>query len=131
MAWVTAHTIKFIIGYIKKEEQTIKTLLFISGGMPSGHSATVIAMTTIIGLRDGFGSGLFGIAVLLSTIVMYDAVKVRRSSGEQGLALRQLIRESGSNIELPRAAKGHNPLEVLLGAILGLLIGIVVYFATI
>ncbi len=101
-----------------------------SGGMPSAHSATVVAMTTIIGLKDGIDSGLFGLAVLFSLIVMYDAMKVRRSSGEQGLAIHALIKESKSKVKLPRVAKGHSPLEVVFGVILGLVIGVVVFLAT-
>jgi acid phosphatase family membrane protein YuiD len=61
---------------------------------------------------------------------MYDALKVRRSSGEQGLAIHQLIKETKSNIKLPRVAMGHTPLEVSLGASLGILVGIIVFFAT-
>jgi acid phosphatase family membrane protein YuiD len=62
---------------------------------------------------------------------MYDAVKVRRSSGEQGEAIHSLIKEQKSSVKLPRAAKGHTPVEVVAGSILGVIIGIVVYFSTI
>jgi acid phosphatase family membrane protein YuiD len=130
VAWIIAHVVKFVISYIKKEKQTLRSYLFISGGMPSAHSATVVAMATIIGLKDGFGSGLFGLAVLFGMIVMYDAMKVRRSSGEQGFAIHRLIKETKSKIELPRVAKGHTPLEVALGAVLGVIVGIVVFLST-
>jgi uncharacterized protein len=130
IAWIVAHVVKFVISYIKKEKQTLRSYLFISGGMPSAHSATVVAMATIIGLRDGFGSGLFGLAVLFAMIVMYDAMKVRRSSGEQGIAIRGLIKETKSKVEFPRVAKGHTPLEVALGSILGVVVGLVVFLST-
>jgi hypothetical protein len=130
-AWFLAHLIKFILSSINKEKRTLRAHLFISGGMPSAHSAAVTAMLTIIGLKDGIGSGLFGLAVLFAVIVMYDAVKVRRSSGEQGLAIRQLIKDTNSKIKLPRVAKGHTPTEVGLGAVLGAAIGIVVFLATV
>ena len=102
-----------------------------SGGMPSSHSASVCAMATIIGLREGVGSAIFGFAVLFALIVMYDALKVRRSSGEQGAALVQLIKEQKSKIGLPRVAKGHTPLEVALGGLLGVAVGLAVYLYTI
>ncbi|MNU06825.1 hypothetical protein D3C72_2521530 [compost metagenome] len=55
---------------------------------------------------------------------------VRRSSGEQGKAIQELIKEQKSGVALPRAAKGHTPVEVFAGAVLGALIGLVVFLAT-
>ena len=98
--------------------------------MPSAHSATVVALLTVTGARDGLNSGVFGLAALFAAVVMYDAVMVRRSSGEQGVAIKALIKEQKSNVPFPRVAKGHTPSEVLVGALLGLLIGLVVFFAT-
>jgi acid phosphatase family membrane protein YuiD len=130
LAWVSAHIIKFVISSINKERRTLRAYLFISGGMPSAHSAAVAAMVTIIGLKDGISSGLFGLALLFAVIVIYDAVKVRRSAGEQGIAIHKLLKETGSKIKLPRVAKGHTPTEVALGAVLGAAIGIVVFLST-
>lgn len=131
LAWVVAHIVKFIISSINNEKLTLKAHLFISGGMPSAHSATAVSMMTIIGLKNGISSGLFGIALLFAIIIMYDAVKVRRSSGEQGIAIHKLIKETGSKIKLPRIAMGHTPTEVALGALLGVFIGYVVFLSTI
>ncbi len=130
VAWFGAHIIKYVISSIKKEKYGFRSHLFISGGMPSSHSTTAVALMTVIGLRDGLGSGLFGLATLFALIVMYDAMKVRRSSGEQGEAIQQLIKEQKSKVKLPRAARGHTPLEVVAGASLGLIIGIVVFLST-
>ena len=130
VAWLGAHAIKYVISAVHREKRNLRAHLFISGGMPSSHSATVTAMAMIIALRDGIASGLFGIAALFALIVMYDAMKVRRSSGEQGIAIRQLIKETKSKINLPRVAMGHTPLEVSLGASLGLIVGVIVFFAT-
>lgn len=129
-SWLVAHTTKFVIAKVKKQERRFVTQLFISGGMPSSHSAAVVSVALLIGLRDGVATGIFGLAALVAFIVMYDAVKVRRSSGEQGMALRQLITEQKSNIVLPRAAMGHTPIEVMIGALLGAVIAIVVFLAT-
>lgn len=130
VAWFGTHIIKYIIAIIKDEKHGFRSHLFISGGMPSSHSATVVSIATIVGLKDGVESGLFGLAALVALIVMYDAVKVRRSSGEQGLALRQLIREQKSSVSLPRAAQGHTPVEVIVGAFVGVFFGLVVFLAT-
>lgn len=131
LAWVGSHLIKYATGSIKNEKQNFRSRLFMSGGMPSSHSTTVVALLTIIGLKDGVGSGLFSIAALFALIVMYDAAKVRRSSGEQGKALHKLIREQKSEVGLPYTTDGHTPIEVTVGAIFGLVIGMLVYFLTI
>ena len=130
IAWFGAHVVKYIVSLIKKEKRRFGSHLFVSGGMPSSHSTTVVAMVTIIGLRDYINSGLFGLSVLFALIVMYDAIKVRRSSGEQGIAIHELIKEQKSEVKLPRVAKGHTPLEVAIGALLGVLIGVIVFLST-
>lgn len=128
--WVVAHSIKYVIARSNGKQVDFAHQLFISGGMPSSHAATSVALWTVVALIDGVGSGLFGLATLVVLIICYDAVKVRRSSGEQGAAISAIIKETKSNVKLPRSAKGHTPFEVLVGAILGLVIGLIVFFAT-
>ena len=128
--WVAAQGLKYLIKVAQTRSLNHFRQLYSSGSMPSAHSAIVVAIVVIAGLRDGINSGVFGIAALLALIVMYDAVMVRRSSGEQGLALRALILEQNSTIPLPRAAQGHTPVEVLAGLVLGMIVGVVVFLAT-
>jgi acid phosphatase family membrane protein YuiD len=128
--WLVAQGAKYFIVAIKRRSFDHIRQLYLSGNMPSAHTATVTALVTTVALRDGVASGLFGVVALLAGIVMYDAVMVRRSSGEQGTAIQQLIKESGSKVPLPRAAKGHKPSEVVVGALLGAIIGLVVFLAT-
>lgn len=130
IAWLLSHIVKYAIATARGQHLDLTHQLFISGGMPSSHAATSVAVWMIILLKDGVSSGLFGLATLIVLVITYDAVKVRRSSGEQGVAIQQLIKETKSSIKIPRAAKGHTPLEVLAGAILGSLIGLVVFLAT-
>lgn len=132
VSWTIAQGAKYLIIAIKNRDFSALRQLYLSGNMPSAHSATVVSMATIIGLRDGVGSALFGLAAMFAAVVMYDAVMVRRSVGEQGLAIQELIKAAKNNerVAIPRSAKGHTPLEVLVGAVLGCLIGIVVFIAT-
>lgn len=130
VAWLVAQGGKYLIIAIRQRRFDHIRQLYLSGNMPSAHGASVMAMVTVIALRDGVHSGLFGLAVLFASIVMYDAIMVRRSSGEQGAAIQQLIREQKSSVPLPRAAKGHTPVEVAVGALLGIIIGVVVFLAT-
>lgn len=129
-AWVVAQGSKYVILVLKHRSFNHVRQLYLSGRMPSAHSATVTAVATVIGLIDGVDTAVFGLALLVASVVMYDAMMVRRSSGEQGEAIQALIREQGSKVALPRAAKGHTPREVLVGAVLGIVIGYVVFLVT-
>jgi uncharacterized protein len=129
-AWVVAQGAKYIIIAVKQGRIDHLRQLYLSGNMPSAHTASVAALTTVVALKDGIGSGLFGLSLLFAAIVMYDAVMVRRSTGEQGIALQKLIKEQKSKVALPRAAKGHTPMEVVAGGVVGGILGLVVFLAT-
>lgn len=123
---------KYIIVAIKDKNIRAFRQLYLSGNMPSAHSATVVSMATVVGLIHGVDSPLFGISLMVAGVVMYDAIMVRRSVGEQGLAIQELIKVAKNNerVVIPRAAKGHTPLEVLVGALMGVGIGWVVFITT-
>jgi len=127
--WVSAQLIKFVINLIRGKAD-IRSLIS-SGGMPSAHAAVVCSLATIALLDQGFASPLFGVSVVLAAIVMYDSFGVRRSSGEQARVLNQLVGDLHNNGILRnnqdnqtlREILGHRPLEVLVGAILGVIGG--------
>ncbi len=124
--WTLSQLIKAVIAMTRHKRLSIRGTMFVSGGMPSSHSATMMAVWTTVLLLDGAGSGLFGLASVIALVVLYDAVKVRRSSGEQGAAVVALLVETKSKIAHPRVALGHTPAEVLAGAALGVAVGLVV-----
>ena len=130
LGWIIAQGLKYVFGSVKTRTLGNYRPLYLSGNMPSAHSATVAALATVVGMKDGVDSALFAIAALLAAIVMYDAVMVRRSSGEQGTAIQALIQEVRSKVIVPRAAKGHTPEEVIAGMVIGIIIGIAVFLAT-
>lgn len=103
-----------------------------AGGMPSSHSATVCAMVVAAGRYCGTGSPIFAVALVVSIIVMYDAMGVRRETGEQAKILNRMINEwmdqGAQSFPLLKDKKlkemvGHTPLEVVTGAALGIAIG--------
>jgi acid phosphatase family membrane protein YuiD len=126
-AWVIAHLIKYAVASIRSRNPRQFRQFYTSGSMPSAHSATVVALLVVVGLIEGPDSAVFALTALMSAIVMYDAMMVRRSSGEQGIALRELLKGLKSKVIPPRVAKGHTPLEVAAGAVLGLVVGLIVY----
>ena len=127
--WVVSQLAKYVIASCKRGSFASLRQLYFSGNMPSAHSATVVAVLVVIGLKDGVGSGLFGLALVFASVVLYDAMMVRRSSGEQGVALTALIKESKSTVALPRVAMGHTPLEVVVGTLIGFAVGVIVFIA--
>uniref|UniRef100_A0A0E0HRX0 Uncharacterized protein n=1 Tax=Oryza nivara TaxID=4536 RepID=A0A0E0HRX0_ORYNI len=62
-----------------------------SGGMPSTHSAAVVAVATSLGLERGFADSIFGMSVVFAAIVMYDAQGVRREVGNHARVLNKLL----------------------------------------
>jgi len=94
-----------------------------TGGMPSSHAAAVSALTTAVGLTQGFGSVLFGVTLYFSGVIMYDAAGLRRAAGKQAVILNRLIEEHFVHPEADTQRLmellGHTPLEVAVGATLG------------
>lgn len=131
-AWTAAQGLKHLVRLLGHNRRVFQNDprhgLLLSGGMPSAHSATLVALTTVIGLQEGLNSAVFALAALLSAIVMYDAIMVRFSSGQQGDLLNALIREHKTKLKPVRVAHGHTVVEVVVGAVLGALIGTVVFF---
>jgi acid phosphatase family membrane protein YuiD len=130
-SWIVAQGLKYLIIAAKRRSFDHIRQLYLSGNMPSAHSASAVALVTLIGLRDGIEGPVFAVAALFSAVVMYDAIMVRRSVGEQGLAIQALIGLAKNKaLVIPRSARGHTPLEVIVGATLGAVIGLIVFFAT-
>lgn len=131
-SWLIAQVLKTIIHAIVNKSLDI-TRLFGDGGMPSGHSATVTSLATIIGLGCGLDSPLFAIACILAIIVCHDAMGVRLETGKQALVLKEITKsfELLTSEKLPEVKLkefvGHTPTQVGAGVLLGLVNGIVMY----
>jgi len=126
VSWLVAQGLKYFINSHGSGQDRWR-YLYRSGSMPSAHTATLVALSTVIGIYNGVGSGLFAVASVFTLVAAYDALMVRRSGGEQGLALRKLLEQSPfSKDPLPHHALGHKPLEVVAGAVVGLGVGIIV-----
>lgn len=131
LGWLVAQILKTLIHLILTKKFVAERMVG-SGGMPSSHSATVCALATATGIQYG-GSGFeFAVTVMLAIIVMYDAMGVRRETGKQGQVLNEMLEvftNMGKNISPEAKLKefvGHTPLQVLMGAILGIVIAVIV-----
>lgn len=129
VAWFIAQLIKILIEYVKTKKFNLG-LFIASGGMPSSHTAFIVAATAKIALVEGMYSSLFGACVILSFVIMYDAVGVRQSVGIQAKALNELHTKLSNiaNIDcnLIKEVCGHNILQVIAGLVLGVIVGLLV-----
>ncbi|MBU0546564.1 MAG: divergent PAP2 family protein [Patescibacteria group bacterium] len=127
VAWFFAQLIKFLISFYKNDKPNWG-LFMSTGGFPSSHVATVGALATSIGLNFGFDSGLFAIAIIMTSVVISDARGIRQAAGKQAKALNQIIEDlyqnKGLKMERLKELLGHTSLEIFGGAILGTFIAI-------
>lgn len=123
LGWLFAHIVKFLLTLIASggKEKSLKIFLR-AGGMPSSHTAVIVATLTVIGARQGVDTALFGLGVAVAGIIIYDAVNVRRSVGEQGDVLRRVAAHTKVDDGF-YTAYGHTLPEVIGGGIVGLLVG--------
>lgn len=128
--WLVAQFLKTMIHMIFTKKFMAERLIG-SGGMPSSHSATVCALATATCIQNGAQSFEFAISLILALIVMYDAMGVRRETGIQAKVINEMMemfaemgRDNLSPDEKLKEFVGHTPLQVLAGAILGILIAL-------
>lgn len=131
-AWAIAQIIKSVINSVMAKRFAWENILA-SGGMPSSHSGFVTALSVVIAMQYGMESVEFAIAAALALIVMYDACGVRRAVGEQAKVINNIINSLKEDPQMggEKAIKeilGHSPFQVFMGCILGLAVGVLMYY---
>ncbi len=129
LAWFVAQFTKGIRGIFK--EKSIKGFrrIIANGGMPSSHASCVCALCTTCIILYGVSSFQFAFSFLLALIVMNDALGVRYETGKHSKVLKKLIKEDDIDLDVKlKVAIGHTPLQVVLGAVLGITISILLHF---
>jgi len=125
IAWLLAQGLKVPFEYLRSRRWNW-AMLFYAGGMPSSHSALMVAATNGVGLHYGFDHPVFALGIAITMIVIYDAAGVRRQAGMHAERINVLFEEllrghMWSEKEL-REVIGHTPLEVTGGVLLGLVV---------
>ena len=135
VGWTAAHIVKLLILVIKERGRasfsTLVKRLLSSGGMPSGHTASLSAAVMFTGLAYGFDSPVFAISVCILSIIIYDAINVRYAVGQQGKVVNKLLKKVNSEDEVVKVVEGHTLLEVTVGLLLGLLMGWITYIVVV
>lgn len=130
ITWFLVQIFKVIRELLRDKKVNFKRI-WGAGGMPSAHTACVSSFATSIGLTEGFGSPIFAFSVVFAFVVMYDAAGVRRACGKQARVLNQIIESEGKDINIQEKLVeflGHTPVEVFVGALTGILLGVVLMF---
>lgn len=130
IAWFIAQLIKVIINFTKyiidkkkgrKAKKVTLETLFKLGGMPSSHTATVIALCGCVGLNSGFNSDIFAVAGVFAFITMFDAFKVRLPVSRLTDAFNRIqAKVCGNDAEDVKKVEGHTIPEIIGGFIVGL-----------
>ena len=130
IAWLLAQIIKVMGEYITLKRWNW-VLLFRAGGMPSSHSAMVSAAALSVGLYIGFDQPVFALSSILAMIVIYDATGIRRETGRQAVLINTMIEDLAkgklAQVDRLKEVLGHTPGEAVLGTLLGLVIGLIVW----
>lgn len=133
VAWFSAQIIKIFTGVFQNRKMSFRVLLFSTGGMPSSHAASVVALATAAGLRLGFGTPIFAVCGVLAVIVMIDASGVRYETGKQATIINRITKElfSGKIDDVNTGLKelvGHTPFQVFIGFLLGVAVAVLMFF---
>ncbi len=128
LTWFFIQLFKLVYDLVTTKKFNFKRILG-AGGMPSSHSAVVVSVATMIGKDIGVDTPMFALALLFSLIVMYDAAGVRRAAGKQARLLNKIVQTPGlSGLEVQEKlveVLGHTPVQVFVGALIGIIVGLV------
>ncbi len=129
VAWTIAQVAKVVLSSVRQRRLNLRVLAEM-GGMPSSHAAIVMGLTAAIGRHAGLTTAAFAIALIFSFVVMYDAAGLRRAAGRQAAVLNRLVEDlvhmRGMQEQRLRELLGHTPVEVLVGAVIGVVVGVLI-----
>jgi len=128
--WVVAQSTKMLICLVQSQRLDFRYLAS-TGGMPSAHTSLVCAMTTAVGLTEGFATSLFSLSFIFSSVVMFDAQTVRAAAGKQARLLNQIVDEVFKEHRLSenklKELLGHTRLEVFFGMLTGIVTALALF----
>lgn len=129
LVWIAIQSFKVMYDLAVTKKFNFKRIMG-AGGMPSSHSAVVTSLATMVGKNYGTDSAIFAIAVIFAFIVMYDAAGVRRAAGKQAKLLNKIVETPGlTGVQVTEKlveVLGHTPTQVIVGATIGVIVGLLV-----
>ena len=129
LLWFGIQLFKLIYDLVTTKKFNFKRIMG-AGGMPSSHSAVVTGIATLIGKYEGVDTPIFAVSLVVAFVVMYDACGVRRAAGKQAQLLNKLIETPGlTSVQVSEKlveVLGHTPVQVFVGALIGIIAGLIV-----
>ena len=129
LLWLVIQIYKVIYDLVKTKKFNFKRIMG-AGGMPSSHSAVVVSLATLIGKYEGVDTAIFAMSVIFACVVMYDAAGVRRAAGKQASLLNKIVETPGlTGLQVSEKlveVLGHSPIQVIVGALIGLIAGLII-----
>ena len=127
--WFFAQVPKVIYVMVTRHPKSLFQTIMASGGMPSTHTASVMALVTRIAFHEGFKGPLFALALVFAIVTMYDAFHVRLACGHTidrvNALTEKLYADSADKPEPLAESKGHTFPEVAVGFFIGVAVGVV------
>ena len=128
LLWFCIQVFKVICDLVKTKKFNFKRIMG-AGGMPSSHTAVVTSLAMLVGKSEGFDSAMFAVALVFAMVVMYDAAGVRRAAGKQAKLLNKIVETPGlTGLQVSEKlveVLGHTPIQVLVGATIGIIVGLI------
>ena len=79
---------------------------------------------------SAYPCAIFALALIFAFVVMYDAAGIRRAAGKQAKILNKIIETPGlTGVEVSEKlveVLGHTPTQVIVGASIGIVVGLLV-----
>ena len=128
IVWFCIQVFKVITELVKTKKFNFRRIMG-AGGMPSSHTGVVTCLAAMVGKTQGFDTPIFAVSLIFSMIVMYDAAGVRRAAGKQASLLNKIVETPGlSGVQVQEKlveVLGHTPFQVVVGAIIGIAVGLI------
>lgn len=128
LLWFFIQIYKVIHDLVATKKFNFKRIIG-AGGMPSSHSAIVTSLTTLIGKYQGVDTPIFAVSLVFALVVMYDACGVRRAAGKQAAILNKIVQTPGlTSVQVSEKLVellGHTPIQVFVGALIGIVVGVI------
>ena len=113
----------------KRQGEYIKTLLWPALIMILIMLANIIAVYYFVSQKTIMGSLFAVLSFIVAFVVMYDACGVRRAAGKQAALLNKLVETPGlTGVQVSEKlveVLGHTPVQVFVGALIGLVVGLI------
>lgn len=128
LSWAMVQIGKVFVGlmrYGSKDRARMAWRMVWAGGMPSAHSALIASSALTIFTTMGAHSPLFGLALIVACIVIYDrsrAFTIYRTFQERYPALKYAVQ----NDPILNDLVGHRLSEIIVGVLIGLGCGLLV-----